>query len=144
MKKKKHDIERAIAIFRTATLADVGATNKTVSLIHGNAVANNVEVNQSREHGIKTWINSAKGCNAANFIVSMGVELFDYNPDDPSESLRNMEFNEFLSMSRYLGYDSLDIKVNRGEEVIIEPIAISIIDIFTSCEKLHICLKKFK
>lgn len=144
MKKKKHDIESAIAVLRAATLADVGATKKTISLIHGNAVANNVEVNQSREHGIKTWINSAKGRNAANVIVSMAVELFDYNPDDPSESLRNMDFNEFLSMFRYLGYDSLDITVNRVAEVLIEPIAVQNIDICTSCGKPHIVSANFE
>lgn len=34
MKKKKHDIESAIALLRAATLADVGAT-KTIIFIHG-------------------------------------------------------------------------------------------------------------
>ena len=90
--------------------------------MYGRKVADSLEYPKgiNTRKGVGKWLGEKSAMLLSNVVVNNAIHIFGYDPQNPTESTREMDFNALVDLLINTGYtpEYYPLKVNRIVEVL--------------------------
>ncbi|MGV0087341.1 hypothetical protein EEAAV_26245 (plasmid) [Rahnella aceris] len=137
---KKHTFSSATSMQKAALMIGRGANKRTVSTLLGRNIADAMEYNDIRttKKGLRSWLRGKDGIHAANLIVDIAINYYNFDPLQPKISFLKMDFTHFVTLLNMAGYEDHTVNVNKAVEVLDDLMTIDDKDTCIACERPYI------
>ncbi|EPZ0127380.1 hypothetical protein ACXIK0_004873 [Klebsiella pneumoniae] len=97
---KKSEVSQLNSLASAIKLIEFDANKYTITHLHGRKVADSLEYSKgiNTRKGVGKWLGEKSAMLLSNVVVNNAIHIFGYDPQNPTESTREMDFNALVDL----------------------------------------------
>ena len=119
---KKSEVSQLDSLAKAIRLLEYDANKYTITHLYGRKVADRLEYRKgvNTRSGVGSWLGEKSAMLLSNVVVNNAIHIFGYEPQNPTESTKEMDFNALVDLLIQTGYspEYYPLQVNRIVQVL--------------------------
>ena len=97
---KKSEVSQLNSLASAIKLIEFDANKYTITHLYGRKVADSLEYPKgiNTRKGVGKWLGEKSAMLLSNVVVNNAIHIFGYDPQNPTESTREMDFNALVDL----------------------------------------------